>query len=279
MKELLSKDRARTAISVIFAFILSLCLFFVTLGGGCIYAVRSEFVLDSFAHSGYAEAATEELTGQLNDLAIPSGLPDDFFSGRFKAEDIKKQMLTCCENILEGRENAPDTAAVQADILNWVTTYSTDTAGELSTATKSDLALFSQECASTYLRFINHPTFNMVLPLFAAVMKYALIAVVAGIILATVCLVLIIRMNSAHATRMYCFAAALGGALTCGVIPCILIYRDELSKIGITSPSLHALVTGFGYDFLPVLIWAAGITASVGIFILAFQIKDLIFKR
>ncbi len=279
MKELLSKDRARTAISVIFAFILSLCLFFITLGGGCIYAVRSEFVLDSFDRSGYAEAATEELTDKLNDLAIPSGLPDDFFSGRFKAEDIKEQMLTCCKNILEGKENAPDISTVQAEILNWVITYSTDTAGELSSETKADLALFSQECANIYLRFINHPTFNMVLPLFASVMKYAAIAVIAGIVLAAVCLVLIIKMNSAHTTRMYCFAAALGGALTCGVIPCILICRDELSKIGLTSPSLHALVTGYGYDFLPALIWAAGITASVGIVILGFQIKDLIFKR
>ena len=279
MKNLFSKDRRRQAVSVIFAFILSLCVFFITLGCGCIYACTNDFVLQSIDTSGYATKAVAELTSQLNDLAIPSGLPHDYFDGKFNPADIKSDLLSSCRNILEGKEANINISKVEAEILGWVTDYSTETAGEISSETVNELTLFSQECAAVYLKFINPPLLNLLLPLFKTVTKYAFIAAVSGLIVSAFCLIFIFKINSAHSGRKFCFAALLGGALTCGVIPCVLIARDELSRIAITSPSLHSLVTGYGYDFLPVLIVSASIAAVFGIIILGFQIKDLIFKR
>ncbi|MBO5873041.1 MAG: hypothetical protein J6Q56_02415, partial [Clostridia bacterium] len=82
MKKLLYKENIRIIVSVILSFVLSIGVFVTAIASSALYSLNKDFVIKTAKSSEYTERAVTELTDKLNDLAIPSGLSEDFFTGK-----------------------------------------------------------------------------------------------------------------------------------------------------------------------------------------------------
>ena len=250
------------------------------IASSALYSLNKDFVIKTAKSSEYTERAVTELTDKLNDLAIPSGLSEDFFTGKIDKAYFEKLFYECLEkNIDKNLEYSIDISVFEEEVFNMVCEFATTQAGELPSETINSLKAFSKECASIFLTFVNPPLLSYVLPLVKTVSKYIVWVIVAGIVLSVIPTFFMFRFNSLHHFRKYCFAAIVGGYLTCSVIPSFLLATKEISKISISSPSLYSIVTGYANGFLTnILIFAAPLII-IGLIILFFQIKGLIFSQ
>ena len=280
MKKLLNKDNIRIIVSVILSFVLSVGLFVTTIASSTLYSLNKDFVISTAKSSGYAKLAIEELTDKLNDLAIPSGLSEDFFTEKIDKDYFEKLFYECLKNGIEkNADYSIDILVFEQKVFDEVCEYATEQAGELSSETINSLKAFSTECASIFLTFVNPPLLNYVLPLIKTVSKYVAWVVAAGIILSFISAFSLFRFNNPHSFRKYCFTALVGGYLTCSVIPAYLLITKEISKISISSPSLYAVVTSYANSFLTNILVFAALLIIAALIILFFQIKGLIFRR
>ena len=280
MKKLLNKENIRIIVSVILSFIFSIGVFVTVLASSTLYSLNKNFVITIARSSEYTEHAIAELTHKLNDLAIPSGLNEDFFTGKIDKVYFEKLFYECLENGIEKNSDySIDISVFEQKVFDEVCEYATNQAGELPSETINSLKAFSEECASIFLTFVNPPLLNYVLPLVKTISKYIAWVVAVGVVLSVVATFFLFKFNSLRDFRKYCFTALAGGYLTNSVIPAYLLITNEISKISISSPSLYAIVTSYANGFLVnILIFAAPLII-VGLIVLFFQIKDLIFRR
>lgn len=280
MKKLLNKENVRIIVSVILSFVFSIGAFVTVLASSTLYSLNKNFVITTARSSEYTEHAIAELTHKLNDLAIPSGLNEDFFTGKIDKVYFEKLFYECLENGIEkNADYSIDISVFEQKVFDVVCEYATNQAGELPSETINSLKAFSEECASIFLTFVNPPLLNYVLPLIKTLSKYVAWVVVAGVILSVVSAFSLFKFNGIHDFRKYCFTALMGGYLTCSVIPAFLLATKEISKISISSPSLYAVVTSYANGFLTNILIFAALLIIAALIILFFQIKGLIFRR
>lgn len=280
MSKFLDKENIRIIVSVILSFVLSIGVFVTAITSSALYSLNKDFVVRTVRSSKYTELAITELTDKLNDLAIPSGLNEDFFTGEIDKDYFEKLFYECLENsINKNTEYSVDISVFEQTVFGEVFEYATEQAVELSSETTNSLKEFSTECANILLTFVNPPILNYILPLVKTVSKYISWVVAAGVVLTVSTAIFLFKLNSLCNFRKYCFAALMGGYLTCSVIPAYLLITKEIYKVSISSPSLYAIVTGYANSFLVnILIFAAPLLI-VALIILFFQIKGLIFRR
>ena len=89
MNKFSSKDRLRAIISFILSVLICLGLFFTATLADILIFSSPSFIRTCAEKSNYTEFAVSQLTDELNDLAMPSGLPDDFLQIKL----IKKILL------------------------------------------------------------------------------------------------------------------------------------------------------------------------------------------
>jgi len=280
MKDFFTKERLRAIISFILAFFICLGVFTVALTAGALYFTKESALVKCIEKTDYTTLAVADITDELNELAIPSGLADDFFNGKINAKDFDKLFYTSLKNTLAKNNsfvlNIDD---FKAEIINMVTDHTKSEVDIITSETEKDIAAFSDACGNVYLSYINPSLLSYVLNLLGSVGKYAVWVNVVALCFAAVCGFILFRLNNVKGMLKYLFASFMGAALTLGVIPGYLLISNEISKIGITSKSLFAIVTGLGNGFLTILVVAAGILAAVSVIFLLVKIYDLIFKK
>ena len=274
MKSIFSKENLRRVVAVVIAFVLCIGLFLTAISACILIATKKDFAVSSAKNSNYTKLAVEEMTDKLNDLAIPSGLPEDFFNNRIDYERFDTLFFTAFVKIIDKDTdysiNVDDFAK---EISTAVTEYSIANMGELSSEAVESIDAFATECATVYLTFANPPLVNYVYSLLKTVFKYTLAVNIASVTLTALAGFLLSRLGNAGSLKKYYFSSGVGAALTCGVIPVILLITGEVSRLAITSPSLHALLTCFATDVLGVMVAASGILLTASAVLLFFKLK------
>ena len=105
MKDFFTKDRLRAIISYALAFLVCLGVFAMAVSSALLVISSPKAVLSVAEKSNYAELAADGLAEELNYLAIPSGLPDDFFTDAVDKAEFKALFLTVAEKTVYGWES------------------------------------------------------------------------------------------------------------------------------------------------------------------------------
>lgn len=279
--KLFSKNNLRVVISLLLAFVLCLGVFMLALTATLSIATQNDYVADSAKRSGYAKQAHSELIMDLNYLAIPSGLPQNFFNGKIDYEKFEKSFFGCLENSISPSKNFTlDFSDVETEILSLITEYSENVVGELSPETEQALEDFAAECVSIYASYVKPPLVGYVFSVFAPMRKYLLLGIAVSVVLSFAAGYLLFKLNDILPFKKYCFASFMGAALTTGIIPFFLVITNEISKLSITTKSLHQITTCYINDLLWLMIIAGTLLALVSVMFIIFnKIKLLIFKK
>ncbi len=280
MKDFFTKERLRAIVSVILAFFVCLGIFTVALTAGAMYFVKESSLVKLIEKSDYTTLAIADMTDELNMLAIPSGLPEDFFNGKINAEDFCAIFYPSLKNTLaKNNDFVLNVDGFKTEIRKEVTEYTKNEVEIITSETEKDIADFSDACGNVYLSYINPSLLSYILNLLSSVSKYAIWANLVALLFSAACVFMLLKLNDKNDLLKFLFASFMGAALTIGVIPGYLLLTKELSKVGITSKSLFAIVTGLGNGFLSILVAAAGILIVIAVFFLVIKIYDLIFKK
>lgn len=280
MNKLFTKEKLRVLLSLVLSFVLCLCIFFISFVSISFLATGKDFVTSSAKRSHYTEIAHSELIGELNDLAVPSGLPNNYFDDKLNLDEFEGLFYTCLANTVNGNKNfSLDYKNVEESILKNVTDFSINETGEITDNNQVSLQIFANECVKIYSTFVNPPLTNYLFSLFSPIRHYLLIAIAVLLVLGLTAGYTLFKINVVSPFKKYCFASFAGASLTLGIIPAILIATNEVSKLAITSKSLHAIITCFISDFLWLMVMLAIFLAIVSIRIITFKTKCLIFKK
>ena len=280
MKTFFTKDRLRLILSVILSFLVCMGMFFTAVCADFLIFSNPKVIINATKSSNYTDIAVSQITEELNDLAIPSGLPEDFFTGKINAQDFEKLFYPITENLIAGNKNLKVSVDEFKDYISTlVTDYSKNDVGDFSSEVARDIEDFSNECANKYLSYLNPSLSSYVFDLLVSAKRYVTIATAIFSLFTLVCLAVVFKMNSIERFVKYCIVSVTGAALSVGVIPAYLIATDEISKISISSSSLYALITTFIEQFLWIIIISASVLIGLSLILIIIKIFGLIFRR
>ncbi len=280
MKDFFTKDRLRAIISYSLAFLVCLGVFAIAVSSALFVISSPKVVLSIAEKSNYGELAADGLTEELNYLAIPSGLPEDFFTGAVDTAEFKALFLTVAEKtITADKEYKLDLSDFNAKILNMVTDYSKNESGDFTEEVQKDIVLFANECENIYLSYVNPSLISYLLTLLVSARKYACLALLIAASFSFICGFVLFKLNHISSFVKHLFFAFSGASLTIGVIPAILLASNEISRVAISSKSLYAFVTVFAQQALWVALISAMVLALIAIILVSFKIFTLIFRK
>lgn len=280
MSKFFSKERLRFIVSFILSLLICLGLFFTAVCADLLIFSHPSFVVYCGEKSNYCEYAALQLENELNELAIPSGLPENFFTGKIDKNSFSKAFYECLKNqALDNKNYTLNVDEFKNEVHTRVTDYSKNEGGELTSQVQKDIELFSQESSNIYLSYVNPSLISYLLEVLVSIKKYLLIALVISVVFTLAIGIFLFRLNRKEAFFKYCFCASCGAALTLGVIPSYLIATNEIAKISISSKSLYAITTTLTEQLLWVMIISAGVLLFVSLVFWGFKIFRLIFKK
>lgn len=280
MNKIFSKDIFRAIVSFILASLICLGLFFTALLADLLVFSKPSFILSCAEKSNYTEYAVSQITEELNDLAVPSGLPEDFFTGKIDKDAFAKLFYSCTENLASGNKDySLSVDEFKTDVYNRVAEYSKNEVGDFSSEVEKDIERFSEECSNIYLSYINPSLTSYLFELLNTANKYVIIALIVAVVFTLAVGVFLFKVNKIGSFLKYCFTSLLGAALTLGVIPAYLVITKEISKISISSKSLFAITTTLAEQFLWLMIISAIIFTIIAIIVIIIKNFILIFKK
>ncbi len=280
MKKFFSKDRLRAIISFLLSFLVCLGLFFTAvLADVLIFSVPS-FIRACAEKSNYTEFAVSQITEELNDLAIPSGLPDDFFTDKIDENDFAKLFYSCLDNLASGNKDYKlSVEEFKGEVYKRVTDYSKNEAGDFSSEVEKDIERFSKECSNIYLSYVNPSLTSYLFELLTSAKTYIVLALIISVVFTLGVGGFLFKINNKSVFFKYCFASLCGASLTLGVIPSCLIITNEISRISISSKSLYAITTTLAEQFLWIMIITAIVIFIISLIFLFIKNFNLIFKK
>ncbi len=280
MKDFFTKDRLRLICSVALSFLLCLGVFGTVICIDLLCVSGRGYVLSAAHKSNYADIAYEQMTEELNYLAVPSGLPDDFFTGKIDKAEFKELFLAVSENTVTANKSYKlNLKEFNSQVYNMTVEYSKNVSGDFSKDVEKDIALFANECENIYLSYVNPSLLSYTFTLLASAKKYIGIALAISVAFMLICGTILFKLNNIRRFIGYCCASCLGAALTVGTIPTYLLISKEVSRIAISSKSLYAFITTFANKFLWLLLISALILLFIALVMIAVKIYGLIFKR
>lgn len=280
MNKFSSKDRLRAIISFILSVLICLGLFFTATLADILIFSSPSFIRTCAEKSNYTEFAVSQLTDELNDLAMPSGLPDDFFTDKINKKDFVSIFFTCLDNLTSGnKEYKLSVDKFKTEVYNLVSDYSKNEVGDFSSEVEKDIERFSEECSNIYLSYINPSLTSYLFELLTSARTYLILALVFSVVFTLGVGAFLFKVNNNGAFIKYCFASLCGASLTLGVIPAYILFADEISKVSISSKSLYAITTTLAEAFLWVLIISAIILFVFSLVLIFLKIFNLIFRR
>lgn len=280
MKEFFTKDRLRVIFSYALAFLVCLGVFATAVSVDLLVISSPKTALNIAEKSGYAEIAADQLIEELNYLAVPSGIPEDFFTNKVDKAEFKALFLTVAEKtVCADKSYKLDLKPFNTKVLNWVTDYSKNESGDYNEETQKDIVLFANECENIYLSYVNPSFISYILTILISIKKYASLGLLISAIFTLVCGFVLFKLNHIGSFIKYTFFAFSGAALTTGVIPTLLLSTNEISRVAISSKSLYAFATTFAQHFLWIALISAIILAFVALVLISVKIFTLIFRK
>lgn len=239
-------------ITVFTAFILAFALACLGLCVAVKIAVSVNFVKGIINKTDYVSFAEQEIKEGLSDLAIPSGLPSDFFNDKITSDTISK-IVTDSVNHNFLNSNPPDLSFIKEDLRTAITLWANENFVFIDSATDSAISLLTEECYHVVLRYCSPEILQYLGRLASAFSKVAIIGIAFSVVLCAFTLFFLFRLLGKKEFFFFGFVSFCSGGLLVGIIPLILLVTNKISSIAILSKSLYAFICGFVNSSLIIL--------------------------
>ncbi len=214
------------------------------------------FVKAAVNISGYSKNVETEIADDLKSVAIPSGLPENFFDDKIKTDFINKVIDECIDAALSKKEYEMPLEEIETLIYNDIIKYAKDNGTELDKEATDMLKNTAELAAVPYKNFTHNIFYRALKHLGGLSVKLF----IATLILLAV-LVFMTYLLKGHAELTY---GLCGGGLML-ILPLIFIINGKAFKWGIMSLALLKFLNTFIGLALLLVILCGVIALTIGI--------------
>ena len=122
----------KKTINILLSFFMALIIFVGSLSFVGAVITSTPFIKSTVIISGYLNNTEKEIAESLKSVAIPSGLPENFFDDKIETEFIKKTVNNSISAALSGKDYAMPNEEIEALILEDITLYAKQNGVELN---------------------------------------------------------------------------------------------------------------------------------------------------
>ena len=119
-------------INILLSFFMALVIFVGSLSFVGAIVTSDPFIKSTVVISGYFNNAEKEIAESLKSVAIPSGLPENFFDDKIETEFIKETVNNSISAALRGKEYVMPSEKIEALVLEDITLYAKQNGVELN---------------------------------------------------------------------------------------------------------------------------------------------------
>lgn len=259
----MKKEILRMAISYLLSFVSSLCLTVAILLLAVTVVLSRPFTHAVIERCNYEELAHREIVESLESLAIPGGLPDDFFAAGLDKELLKSDIERGVDTAYSGVpfEHSEFSSVLRERIEQYARDTETDPENETVAAAITQLmayfdSVYRASVSTGAMRFLASG-FNLLFP-------WGIVGIFVLAALAALFMAVVKKMNEEYSGHY--FSGFLGGAaLMLAALPAAVLLSGRVAKLGISSPPTFALMSSVIYAFLWGLITAAAVLIAATI--------------
>ncbi len=207
----------------------------------------------------YKTRVENEVMDKLEGYAIPGGLPQDFFETKLDKQLLRRDVKRAVDAAFAGETFTAEafTSTVRENVMDYAAQNDIQVEAGVDT-TEDNIEELVKLCTSGYRRIVN----SEIIKLGGALSRQLsptgwYVFFIAGVIALSL-LLSVYKIGGKSYVRM-----SLGGAgLMLFLLPAYMLIFRNISKLGLTSPSMYSLATGMIYSLL-------GIMLALGILLLA----------
>lgn len=252
----LEKSRWKRWISILFAFFLSLFLFFLSVlavAQGTV--LNPDYMRKQLDASHYYDHVITEVEDEFVSYASASGFDGRFFQTLLDLNDVQMGVNHSL-SVLYGESGRPeDTSDFEEKLYEKLSENVKGRGIAFSPAVEQGLRLLAKTCADTYIQYISIPYAGELAPAVQKIKRPLLLSEFALTFLIVFLSAAIFRLNRwrHRALRAYLYAA-FGAALMLAVFPSVILLSGKVNQLAMISRSMYAFavcyLNGILYDFL-----------------------------
>lgn len=228
-------------------------------------ATSEAYIKTAIKNSEYTKKVSIEIADKMQDIAIPSGLPQDFFDDKIKTDYINTTIDKCVSAATKGEEYAYNNEEIVELVYNDILEYAKEKNIDINEESKGMLL----ETASLSAEFYSNYTYKLFYKILGFINNVSkLLFIAAGVlfvIIVAICMVLLKKEELS-------FALMGGGVML--LVATVLMLSSSLFKLSISS----AAVVGFINTFLGGVATIIGILGAIFV-VLGIVSAKFILKR
>jgi hypothetical protein len=254
------KRTARRAVSMIFAFFLTLA--FIALTAIMVLQLtvfRPSFLLEQMDESGYAEGIRLDLENALVSYGMSSGFDEAFFQDLLSEDEIRADIFLEAERIYDPSLNGVDVESFRERLYERMCAYAVEHGAEISPEIDEAIRYLTDICTEAYSDGIEIPLVTYLSPLLVKASKLVLPAIIALIIFIIVIAVFLIRIQRLkYRSWMYFIYALSASGIFFIALSLLALSTDRFERLGISGQGMYQLVLTYVTNIFDPMLWIGG---------------------
>lgn len=256
-----TKSRIRAAICCVFAFLISLLLFFASL----LLVTDSTVLQESYARksmeeSSYYQQLTMEIRNHLQGYSDATGIDKEFFSECVEELQVRDAVSQELDSLYQNKASTLGAEQVKKDFYTKFEAYAQSRNMELTEETRAALQYLAGVCAEDYISAVSIPflsTFSLLVQKLDGIALKALLALVVIIVILIAYFFFVNRWK--HRAVRYLIYALSGGFLLVLSLPAAVLLSNKIGQIALVNESAY----GFAVNYLNGIFYMMLIIAAV----------------
>ncbi len=233
--------------------VIGLCLSFIAAFFAVLFVVLTvlslmtskAYIKFTVKNTDYAQKTVSYLEDHLADLAIPSGLGEDYFRGKINTKHLEEIENACFDaNYASGAFN-PDTTALKQEILNGFIEFANCEKTMLSDESDQALDTLADMCVAEYINAAAPKVFRYLSLYSGKLFKYFIFGAVSTAILSAGLIYFIKRLFKNGNSKTFIYFAICSSAIIEIILPAILLIQGAAQKLNISPAAAHGYICGY----------------------------------
>ena len=271
----LNKNKLRTIISYVVSIITAMFVFLFGVSSALGVATSKQYIKFTVKTAEFINISADELKEDFISLAIPSGLPENFFNDKIYRDLLGEVNNNCIDNAYDKGSFAVDTTKVKEKYLNNFWTYAESGALASDVAvTDESLEYLANLCTEKYEKTAGNSIFKYLSFYSAKINRLMPFAVVGLLVLSVFGALFVLKLGKFTNDKRFIYFSLCGGGAMLSIIPTILLIGGYVKKISIASRSMHLFIIAFVNNILILLVILGVVLITTSVSILIFKKKD-----
>lgn len=235
------KSRIRSVVFCILSFVLSLCLFSLSVCTMLTFTLfNKDYIFNNMNSSNYFIDKTDELKVSLTDLGYASGLDSTFFDGFIDEVLISNDTSDYLEAFYSFENKSADTTNFENVLNEQISEYAQEKNIKVNDKARKTLV---EKAAKIYRNTIEIPFFGTVFPYMKSAMK-VMPFIIGGLVLFSAIIIFVFFKAGRwkHRTLRYICYSTSANFLALIVIPAYLYFSQIMTKINLASRAFYNFV-------------------------------------